>query len=39
MVRHSNRALEIIDRFLAKAPDLDPALLDYARACRSGCIQ
>lgn len=39
MVRHSDRALEIIDRFLAKAPELDPALLDYARACCSGCIQ
>ncbi len=39
MVGHSDRALEIIDRFLADSADLDPALLDYARAARTGCIQ
>jgi len=39
MVRHSNRAIEIIDRFLADFADLDPTLLDYARAARTGCIQ
>ena len=39
MVRQSDRALEIIDRFLDQSADLDPPLLDYARACRTGCIQ
>jgi len=39
MVRHSDRALSIIDRFLADSASLDPALLDYACACRTGCIQ
>jgi hypothetical protein len=39
MVGHSDRALEVMERFLAHSPDLDPALLEYARAARTGCIQ
>jgi len=39
MVRHSDRALEIIERFLSSATDLDAALIQYAEAARSGCIQ
>jgi hypothetical protein len=40
MVRHSGRAGEIVDRFLADPPaGATPELLDYARAARSGCIQ
>ena len=39
MGRHSDRAFGIIDRFLEDAAGPDPALLDYARSARSGCIQ
>ena len=39
MVRHSDRALETIDRFLADSAGHDAALLDYARTASSGCIQ
>lgn len=39
MAHHSNRALAIIDRFLAGDPDVGPELLHYARAARTGCIQ
>jgi hypothetical protein len=39
MVGHSGRALEVINRLLADSADLDPALLEYARAARTGCIQ
>jgi hypothetical protein len=39
MARHSDRALAIIDHFLASDPNSSPELLQYARAARSGCIQ
>jgi hypothetical protein len=39
MIVRSDRALEVIDRFLAGSAGLDPALLEYARAARTGCIQ
>ena len=39
MVRYSDRAFEIIDGFLEDSAGVDPALLDYARAARTGCIQ
>jgi hypothetical protein len=39
MARHSDRATEIITRFLRNSAELDPALLQYARAAVSGCIQ
>jgi hypothetical protein len=38
MVRRSDRAGQIIDRFISDAPDT-PELLHYARAARTGCIQ
>ena len=39
MVRRSDRAPEIIDRFIAEAPQDNTELLQYARAARTGCIQ
>jgi hypothetical protein len=39
VARHSNRALAIIDQFLAGQPDVSAELLQYARAARTGCIQ
>ena len=39
MVRRSDRAHAIIDRFLADARELTPGLEDYARAALTGCIQ
>ena len=39
MVRQSDRAFAIIDGFIEGPSGPDPALLDYARAARSGCIQ
>jgi hypothetical protein len=39
MVRGSDRARGIIDRFLAEQTDVSPELIAYARAALSGCIQ
>ena len=39
MASYSDRAGGIIDRFLEKASDERPELLDYARSARNGCIQ
>lgn len=38
-VRRSERARAIIERFLADATSADEALVQYARAAASGCIQ
>jgi hypothetical protein len=38
-VRRSDRARAIIDRFLGESADIEPALVQYARAASSGCIQ
>jgi hypothetical protein len=38
-VRQSDRASAIIERFLAGSVGLDPDLVMYGRAARSGCIQ
>ena len=39
MAHRSDRALAIIDRFLANPAGQSPELLQYARAARTGCIQ
>jgi hypothetical protein len=39
MVRQSDRAHAIIDRFLSREKDIDPQLASYARAALTGCIQ
>lgn len=39
MVHRSDRALAIVDNFLAHAADIDPELRQYADAARTGCIQ
>ena len=39
VIHRSDRALSIIDGFLKEAAHLDPDLLQYARAARTGCIQ
>ena len=35
----SEHARALIDRFIAKSPDMEPGLLAYAKSARAGCIQ
>lgn len=39
MVHYSDRAFEIVERFLSEGEGLSPELQNYARAASSGCIQ